>query len=655
MTQPTSPFVPLTRSQIALAATRYGGWLSTPTPTPTPKPTLSAVVVLGLGLILSGCASFPAGSLLNPGPLKPNPVSKARPTPPALMPEIRAELAARSAPARASAVTQEPPTAPLLASLEPSAAAAATAAAATAAITATTATATTPSGPRKDARFDLNVAGVSAAAVFSAIAHDSRLSVLVDPGIKGSFTVSLKDVTVREALEALQELYGFEYKVLGRKLVVQPPEPQTRVFKVNYPVFNRNGRSELRVMSGSIQQGGGTGGGTGGNSGSAAAGGGSNGGSGAQAGGSSQESSRISTSQRSDVWAEIEAAVKLLAPDKDNTQVVVSPQTGSIIVRAMPATLRAVERYLEAARVQVERQVMIEAKIIEVSLNESTTSGINWAAFKNSLSSRVSAGLLTPGASLATSGVISGSGVTSLPGTALAVADSLGGGLFGLAFQTSNFAAVISFLETQGSLQVLSSPRIATLNNQKAVLKVGSDDFFVTNISTTTSSTGNSSTTSPTISVQPFFSGISLDVTPQIDESGQIILHVHPQITTVRERAKVLNLGSLGTFTLPLASSSVNESDSIVRVSDGSIFAIGGLMKREQNEERSGLPGTGSTVLKNLFGQNTKGSGKLELVILLKPSVINSNGGSASGNNDSGDNARGDSLTRMLAWLEGNG
>jgi len=610
---------------------------SKPKSKPNSKPTLklSTVTALALGLALSGCASL---DTLKSGitslatgngaaaPIRPQPKG------PALMPEIRAELAAKSPPAAPQAANQVPPSTPLLASLEPSAAAAAT-----------------TSGPRKDARFDLNVAGVSASAVFSAIAHDSRLSVLVDPGIKGTFTVSLKDVTVREALEALQELYGFEYKVLGRKLVVQPPEPQTRVFKVNYPVFNRSGRSELRVMSGAITGGGGGGTGT-----LPSAGGSGNGSSnGASAGGTSQESSRISTSQRSDVWAEIEAAVKLLAPDKDNTQVVVSPQTGSIIVRAMPATLRAVERYLEAARLQVERQVMIEAKIIEVSLNDATSSGINWAAFKNALSTRASAGILTPGANLATSGSISGSGVTSLPGAALAVADSLGGGLFGLAFQTSNFAAVISFLETQGSLQVLSSPRIATLNNQKAVLKVGSDDFFVTNISTTTSSTGNSSTTSPTISVQPFFSGISLDVTPQIDESGQIILHVHPQVTTVRERAKVLNLGSLGTFTLPLASSSVNESDSIVRVSDGSIFAIGGLMKLEQNEDRSGLPGTGNTVLKNFFGQSSKGSSKLELVILLKPSVINNNGSSgSSGSSEGGDSARGDSLARMLAWLD---
>jgi MSHA biogenesis protein MshL len=595
-------------------------------------PLLRALPV-AIALGLSGCANLA--------------VDTPRSASTTLMPEIRKELASAGLPAPAQ-VTVGPQGAAGTAGATGTAvesgptaslkAAAAVVAPAPAPGTLAAIESSTPG--RKSPRFDLNVSQVSATAVFAAIAHDSRLSVLVDPNIKGSFTVSLKDVTVLEALEALQELYGFEYKVLGRKLVVQPAEPQTRVFKVNYPVINRSGRSEVRVSSGSISSGGGGPGQAGGGGSSGA------GNNGASSSGSmaSNESSRISTSQRNDLWGEIEAAVKLLVPEKDNTQVVVSPQTGSIIVRAMPANLRSVERYLDAARLQVERQVMIEAKIIEVSLNDSTSAGINWSAFKNALSTGISAGIVTPGAALATAGQLIGGGLSALPGATLAAADSIGGGLFGLAFQTSNFAAVLTFLETQGGLQVLSSPRIATLNNQKAVLKVGSDDFFVTNISTTTSSTGTSSTTSPTISVQPFFSGISLGVTPQIDQFGQIIMHVHPQVTTVKERSKVLNLGSLGSFTLPLASSSVNESDSIVRVSDGSIFAIGGLMRQEQSDDRSGVPGTGNTVLRNLLGQTARGARKQELVILLKPSIIVSS--------DHSDLSRSESLSRMLAWLD---
>src|SRR5581483_7984086 len=141
------------------------------------------------------------------------------------------------------------------------------------------------------------------------------------------------------------------------------------------------------------------------------------------------------------------------------------------------------------------------------------------------------------------------------------------GTIFGLALQTSNFAALINFLETQGELQVLSSPRIATLNNQKAVLKVGTDEFFVTNVTTNqTTTAGGAIQNSPSITVQPFFSGIALDVTPQIDEDNQIILHIHPSVSQVIDKTKDIDLGEAGKFRLPLASSDIRETDTIVRV-----------------------------------------------------------------------------------------
>jgi MSHA biogenesis protein MshL len=194
-------------------------------------------------------------------------------------------------------------------------------------------------------------------------------------------------------------------------------------------------------------------------------------------------------------------------------------------------------------------------------------------------------------------------------------------GFYGVAFQSANFAAMLNFLESQGSVHVLSSPRVATLNNQKAVLKVGNDEFFVTNVSTTTTSGTGATTTSPTVTLAPFFSGIALDVTPQIDENDQIILHVHPSVSTVTEKNKSINLGSGGSLNLPLASSSVNESDSIVRVKDGHIVAIGGLMRQRQTGDRSGLPGTNQQEL-TILGQRERTLSKSELVILLKPTVI---------------------------------
>jgi len=167
---------------------------------------------------------------------------------------------------------------------------------------------------------------------------------------------------------------------------------------------------------------------------------------------------------------------------------------------------------------------------------------------------------------------------------------------------------------------VLSSPRIATLNNQKAVLKVGTDEFFVTNVSTTTT-TGTATTSTPSVTLQPFFSGIALDVTPRIDENDEIILHVHPSVSLVSTVNKSVNVGGVGgAMNLPLASSSVSETDSIVRARGGQIVALGGLMRQATFDDQSGLPG----LPKSMFGQVSKRSEKRELVILIKPTIVNS-------------------------------
>lgn len=196
--------------------------------------------------------------------------------------------------------------------------------------------------------------------------------------------------------------------------------------------------------------------------------------------------------------------------------------------------------------------------------------------------------------------------------------------MFGLAFQTSNFAALLNMLESQGDVHVLSSPRIATLNNQKAVLKVGTDEFFVTEVNGGTQATTGVAGTAPTVKVQPFFSGIALDVTPRIDENDDIILHVHPSVSTVTTVNKTVNLGTSGgtsnIYNLPLASSSVSETDSIVRARGGQIVVIGGLMRQASFDDQSGLPG----MPKMLFGQVSQRTEKRELVIMIKPTVVNS-------------------------------
>ena len=197
------------------------------------------------------------------------------------------------------------------------------------------------------------------------------------------------------------------------------------------------------------------------------------------------------------------------------------------------------------------------------------------------------------------------------------------GGIFSMAMNFGDFQAFIELLESQGDVQVLSSPRIATVNNQKAVIKVGSDEFFVTDISSDTSS-GTTTTTSSDITLTPFFSGIALDVTPQIDSAGRITLHIHPTVSEVTDQTKTISVFG-ETQSLPLAYSTVRESDSVVHATNGQLVVIGGLMQDKISNNESGVPVLSKIpALGSLFRHTQTVSSKSELVILLRPQVIGS-------------------------------
>lgn len=474
-------------------------------------------------------------------------------------------------------------------------------------------------GKPLEQRFDLVVNNAPADQVFLGIVSGTRYSMLVHPEVSGTISVNLKNVTVFEALDAIRELYGYDYKVEGTRIFIQPLTMQTRVFKLNYISGQRKGTSDIRVISGSVSNSSTTGPTT---PGAATT---TTGAPTSQA----FETSKITTDTETDFWSELKNSLTSIIGDKDGRRVVVSPQSGVVLIRALPNEMRQVQHYLKATQLSVDRQVMLEAKIIEVQLNGGYQAGINWAAFKTGPNSAISVGSVTPGTTLSTlGGALIGSSLAATPGATLAnvataSATTAVNGLFGLAYQTSNFAALLSFLDTQGTVHVLSSPRIATLNNQMAVLKVGTDDFFVTNVSSTTV-TGTATTTTPNVTLQPFFSGIALDVTPQISDDGQIILHIHPSVSLVTENLKTINLGgTLGSMNLPLASSAVSETDSVVRVQDGSIVAIGGLMRQSMTDDRSDVPFAGNVpVLGALFRNTNRVSQKRELVILLKTTVV---------------------------------
>jgi MSHA biogenesis protein MshL len=449
-----------------------------------------------------------------------------------------------------------------------------------------------------EARFDLSVVNAPSSQVFMALVSGTRYSMLLPPDLSGNVTINLKDVTVMEALDTIRELYGYEFRIQGKRIFIEPNTMKTRVFQINYLSSQRAGSSALSVSNRSV-------------------------------GGTANSTSSVSMSSSNDFWKDLNTALIAIIGSMEGRSVVVNPSSGVVVVRALPTEQRNVEKYLRATQLIAERQVMLEAKIIDVTLSDESQSGVNWAGFGNWQKGRFAIGSLQNGVSLTGTSTarqmnLGGSVSPStaiIPGAMGTIAAIAGKGFSGMAFQAANFTTLINFLESQGVVSVLSSPRIATLNNQKAVLKVGTDEMYVTNMTLATQSTANAAGTAPSVTLQPYFSGISLDVTPQIDEEGTIILHVHPAVSTVMEKEKIIDLGSQGTYRLPLAASSINETDSIVRVQDGQIVAIGGLMREETSTEKSQIPGAGG-LANTLLGKRSGSSTKRELVILIKPTMI---------------------------------
>ena len=492
--------------------------------------------------------------------------------------------------------------------------------------------------PALEERFNVAFNNIPAQQFFRSIVAGTRYNILVHPDVSGSITANLKDVTLPETLDAVREMYGYDYKIEGTRISIKPLTMQTKMFRVNYLVGKRGGTSNTRVtstsVSNTVNQNGNGPNQNQGNQGSQNNGSNQNNQNGQNY--QQQESTDVTTTSDNDFWGDLKKSIEAMVGPKDGGRsVVISPQSGVIVIRAMPDELRNVDAYLRATQLSVDRQVILEAKILEVELNDSFQSGVNWASFasiKSSHDNRVSTGIIAPGATLTPlpfgggqPAVISDpiSGLAASSGFSLSNAANTAGSMFGLAVQTANFAALISFLETQGNVHVLSSPRVAAVNNQKAVLKIGTDEFFVTGVTTTTNSTSVSNTVTPTVILTPFFSGVVLDVTPQIDDQGNILLHVHPSVSQVSTINKNVSLGTAGNLVLPLAASATSELDSIVRGQNGQVVAIGGLMRQSSNNDVSQLPGAGSVpVLGALFGARKRVNQKRELVVLIKPTIV---------------------------------
>lgn len=459
-------------------------------------------------------------------------------------------------------------------------------------------------------RFNVSASDVALTDFFHSIVHDTPYSLVVHPSINGTISLQLKQVTLAETLAIVQSLHGFDIRRQGMVYQVYPAGLRTETIAVNYLMLQRSGFSSISVNSGGVSQDSSNqnnnnrGNQNAGNNNSQNSPFGNNNNGQNQNSQQQFNGSTIQSESRTDFWSDLKEAVEGVLGEGPQRMVVVSPQAGLVTVRGMPDEIAAVKAFLGQSEQQLQRQVVLEAKIIEVTLSDEYQQGINW---QNALATIGSTSF-----NFTTSGVIPTNPTTT----------NLGG-VTAISFSNADFNGVINLLETQGNAQVLSSPRVTAMNNQKAVIKVGQDEYFVTDVTSNTTIAGTgATTTSPNISLQPFFSGIALDVTPQIDQHGNVILHVHPSVTETSEQSKTIRFSD-EQIVLPLAQSNIRESDTIIKAQSGEIVVIGGLMQTVTSDSESRTPVLGAIpILGQLFTSKNKVERKKELVILLKPTVV---------------------------------
>ncbi len=461
---------------------------------------------------------------------------------------------------------------------------------------------------RSEQRFDISANNMSAKSFFMGLVEGTSKNMVLDPAISGNISLNLKNVTVEEAMDAVHDSYGYSYQRTSYGYEVHPPRIQSQIFNVNYIDVTRSGKSTTQMTSGQISE---------------------------QINGTTTNNSltgaqpstqtvvnpisSIDTKSEMNFWKDLTGTLEAMVGKENGRSVVVNSQAGIVVVHAYPHELKQVAHYLDRMQSNIDREVIIEAKILEVALNSEFQSGIDWNLFGKGLINTATVQNDTGGMNQVSTNDFESANLQDF------------NGIFALNVK-GNFGALIKLLQDQGNVQVLSSPRISTVNNQKAVIKVGTDEFFVTNVSSTTTVAGNATIPTQAVSLTPFFSGVTLDVTPQISSTGNVVLHIHPTVSLVKTQNKQVTVGSVAntsggtvpnTLILPLALSDIRESDNIVRASNGQVVVIGGLMKNSMQENIAGTPiASQIPFVGALFRRTQQIATKSELVILLRPIIV---------------------------------
>lgn len=515
-------------------------------------------------------------------------------------------------------------------------------------------------------RVSISSPNLPADVFFNSLVADTDYGVVISEDVDANINLSLPNVTIEEAMDTVAEMYSLDITRRGNIFTVRPGGLRTRQFTIDYLNVQRQGSSSIQVTAGNNNQTGsnrnglnnGIGGfsnnnlsasqllnGGVGNSGLNGLNGlgvsGSLGGAGGQ----------IQTSTSTDFWSDLETAISNLIGVEsgnntsttpslggsvfggfngagarnqanltdDGKSVLVQPLTGIVIVTAYPHELARVEEFITAAQESLRREVIIQVQFLEVILNKGFQYALDFNTFGRQANDPITGsgafdgdadGLLGSNNDQAGEFISAGRGIEGISNA------------FQFSTNFSDFDSVFRILQTRGTTQVISSPQLRVLNNQKAVFQDGDQEYFQTQADSTTVSGASNTTTSNNNNLQQFFSGISMDITPQIAANGEITLHVHPIISAVNEQSK-----NIAGQVVPLARTSTREIDSVIKAQNGRIVVLGGLAFERAVNDTAGIPGVSNIPLVgDALEQRQSQTVKSEFIILLKPIIADADG-----------------------------
>ncbi|MBI4837746.1 MAG: pilus (MSHA type) biogenesis protein MshL [Nitrospirae bacterium] len=279
----------------------------------------------------------------------------------------------------------------------------------------------------------------------------------------------------------------------------------------------------------------------------------------------------------------------------------INRMTGTIMVTASKKDLAKIENYISNLQKVLNRQVLIEARIIEVQLSDSLKYGIDWSAL----------------------GTIKGSGTMNFTSKLSNVVDTSSKGLH-IGITGYGFSYVLNALQEQGNVKTLSNPRINIMNGQTAILSAGRNTSFISKVESTTTSEGGAATTTFTVETQSILSGVMFGLVPYISEDGKITMTITPIVSNlVNLDSQTIGSGSTATQ-IKLPTVDLREMSTVVKISDGQMVIIGGLIDSKEKLKENKIPILGSIpILEHFFKSVEKTYDKTELVIMLIPKLVN--------------------------------